>query len=101
MGLILGGKAESVGGGVKSAGGGAGITGFGGKRLLLRLHFRLGALLLVHCRKPSCLHESHANLLFAAYYTTNHPPTATTGLCKVRRYFRGPKTTTGLCKVRG
>ena len=59
MGLILGGKTESVGGGVKSAGGGAGITGFGGKRLLLRLHFRLRALLLVHCRKPSCLHESH------------------------------------------
>ena len=59
MGLILGGKVESVGGGVKSAGGGAGITGFGGKRLLLRLHFRLGPLLLVHRRKPSCLHESH------------------------------------------
>ena len=63
-----------MGGGVKSAGGGAGITGFGGKRLLLRLHFRLRALLFLHCRKPSCLHESHANLLFAAYYTTNHPP---------------------------
>ena len=73
-----------MGGGVKSAGGGAGITGFGGKRLLLRLHFRLRALLFLHCRKPSCLHESHTNLLFAAYYTTNHPSPATTGLCKVR-----------------
>ena len=84
MGLILGGKAESAGGGVKSAGGGAGITGFGGKRLLLRLHFRLRALLLVHRSKSSRLDKSHANLLFAAYYTTNHPPPATTRLCKVR-----------------
>ena len=60
MGLILGGKAESAGGETESAGGGAGITGFGGKRLLLRLHFRLRALLLMHRRKSSCLHESHA-----------------------------------------
>ena len=82
--LLTRGGAESVGGGVKSAGGGAGITGFGGKRLFLRLHFRLCALLLVHRGKSSGFHKSHENLLFAAYYTTNHPPTATTGLCKVR-----------------
>ena len=73
-----------MGGEVESAGGGAGITGLGGKRLLLRLHFRLGALLLVHRRQSSRLDKSHANLLFAAYYTTNHPPPPTTGLCKVR-----------------
>ena len=66
MGLILGGEMESAdggvksgGGGVKSAGGGAGITGVGGKRLFLRLHFRLRALLFVHRRQSSCLHESH------------------------------------------